>query len=602
LDIETYEDEGNFIPYCICILLGEDSITLYKENINENIVETMIGLFESKKLNETFYVHNLTFDGILIIENLKKKTKFNAVLFKSSIYELNIWSKNFRVKFKCSLKIFPLPLRKIGKLLNKEYEKLEFPHGFVSKYNFNSYIGQHPIVNELKNWNLKKECIEYCIRDCKIVREMLKKIFEEKYIKETMKARSISSLSLEVFKESFNTLGLETRLDKKYDKIIREAYFGGRCEIFGNVKEGEKIFHFDFTGMYSEIMKEDFCFGKIKIVKEIQDKWEIQEGFYDVDVLSIDMNIPVLPFRNEEGKLLFPNGNWRGTYWYEELKLFLDEGGIIVKIHKIIKFEKVGKPFVEFVGYFKELRKKSEFNNVFWKLFINSMYGRMGMEENNIKTEIVGQTGYKRIESKKEIIKEIIINKMTVVTYVNENKNDHVDSNVCIAAAITSKARIKLYKAYKEVLKNGGRLLYSDTDSIFAAYKRDVIGETHGEVFWDGEKKDTRVDKAIFAIPKGYAIKIENNSTVKIKGFKKDSITFEEFEKTFKNKEQLITKEVHFNKAKFRLKFEEIEKTILLHNYSKRVFNGDKTETKPLNIQKDNLNISYNIGPLVKNK
>jgi len=123
LDIETYEDEGNFIPYCICILLGEDSITLYKENINENIVETMIGLFESKKLNETFYVHNLTFDGILIIENLKKKTKFNAVLFKSSIYELNIWSKNFKVKFKCSLKIFPLPLRKIGKLLNKEYEK-----------------------------------------------------------------------------------------------------------------------------------------------------------------------------------------------------------------------------------------------------------------------------------------------------------------------------------------------------------------------------------------------------------------------------------------------------------------------------------------------
>jgi predicted dehydrogenase len=35
----------------------------------------------------------------------------------------------------------------------------------------------------------------------------------------------------------------------------------------------------------------------------------------------------------------------------------------------------------------------------------------------------------------------------------------------------------------KEVLKNGGRLLYSDTDSIFAAYKRDVVGETHGEVF-----------------------------------------------------------------------------------------------------------------------
>jgi hypothetical protein len=138
---------------------------------------------------------------------------------------------------------------------------------------------------------------------------MLKKIFEEKYIREDMKARSISGLSLEVFKESFNRLQLETKLDKKYDKIIREAYFGGRCEIFGNVKEGEKIFHFDFTGMYSEIMKEDFCFGKIKIMKEIKNKLEIEKGFYDVDVISKDMDIPVLPFRNEEGKLLFPNGS-----------------------------------------------------------------------------------------------------------------------------------------------------------------------------------------------------------------------------------------------------------------------------------------------------
>jgi hypothetical protein len=43
----------------------------------------------------------------------------------------------------------------------------------------------------------------------------------------------------------------------------------------------------------------------------------------------------------------------------------LDEGGVIKRIHKIIKFEKIGKPFIEFVDYFKELRKKSEFNNVF---------------------------------------------------------------------------------------------------------------------------------------------------------------------------------------------------------------------------------------------
>ncbi len=586
LDIETYDDTDVLVPYCICLLLKEEEIIIYKKTVGENLIETMLNLFEEREMKETIYVHNLTFDGILIIENIKKKINFNAVLFKSSIYELNIWSKKFKIKFKCSLKLFPLPLKKIGKLLNKEHEKLDFPHDFINKNNFNNYIGEHPIFKEIKQWDLKKECIRYCIRDCKIVREMLRIIFDEKQIKKEMKARSISGLSLEVFKENFNKLNLETKLEKKNDKIIREAYFGGRCEIFGNAKEDEKIFHFDFTGMYSQIMKEEFCFGKIKIIKEVKNKEQIKEGFYDVTIISKEMHIPVLPFRNEDGRLLFPNGSWRGLYWYEELNLFIEEGGIIKEIHKIIQFEKKGKPFVEFVEYFRELRIKSEFDNIFWKLFVNSIYGRMGMEENNIKTEIVDQYKYKKIELKKEIIKEVIINKIIVVTYLNENNKKEIDSNVSIAAAITSKARIKLYKAYKEVIKNGGRLLYSDTDSIFAAYKRNVIGETHGEIFWDESKKDTVVEKAIFAIPKGYAIKLKNDSTVKIKGFKKDSITFEEFENTFKNKKELITKETHLYKTKFKLKFEEIEKTILLHNYTKRIFNEDKTETKPLVIDK----------------
>jgi hypothetical protein len=90
LDIETYENNKEFVPYCICLLLGEENLVIYKKDVNENVVETMLDLFEEKKLKETFYVHNLTFDGILIIENLKKKIKFNAVLFKSNLYELNI--------------------------------------------------------------------------------------------------------------------------------------------------------------------------------------------------------------------------------------------------------------------------------------------------------------------------------------------------------------------------------------------------------------------------------------------------------------------------------------------------------------------------------
>ena len=56
-------------------------------------------------------------------------------------------------------------------------------------------------------------------------------------------------------------------------------------------------------------------------------------------------------------------------------------------------------------------------------------------------------------------------------------------NNIVIASCITSKARIKLYRAQEEVLKNKGRMLYSDTDSIFASFEKDVTGEKHGEIY-----------------------------------------------------------------------------------------------------------------------
>ena len=103
-------------------------------------------------------------------------------------------------------------------------------------------------------------------------------------------------------------------------------------------------------------------------------------------------------------------------------------------------------------------------------------------------------------------------------------------------------------------------------------------------MFWDEKKRNTIIEKAIFAIPKGYAIISENIPTIKIKGFTKNSITFEEFEDSFRSKKELIKEEAYLQKANFMFRFEKIEKTILLHNYSKRIFNENKTKTKALEI------------------
>jgi DNA polymerase elongation subunit (family B) len=63
--------------------------------------------------------------------------------------------------------------------------------------------------------------------------------------------------------------------------------------------------------------------------------------------------------------------------------------------------------------------------------------------------------------------------------YARKEKN----LNIAVASSISSKARVKLYKAFDEVLKNKGKLLYCDTDSIFAEFKNDVTNTKMGEIF-----------------------------------------------------------------------------------------------------------------------
>lgn len=582
LDIETYNNNGKFIPYCICLILKGKKISIY----GKDVVKQLISLFEKYKINDTIYAHNLTFDGSIIIENIQENIKINGILFRSNIYELKIESPKFKVILKCSYKMFPMSLNKIGNLLKIKTNKMEFPHDFANEKNL-YYIGDHPKNKNIKNWNFKENAINYCFNDCLITKKMVEEIVSsmDKNEKETFeKSRSVSSLSLNIYKDKFNIFELETKLSSDNDKILREGFYGGRCEVFGNKYPEEKVFHFDFSGMYAEVMKEDFYFNNASITKANNVE---NGGFYKVDVLSKGMNIPVLPFRErKDNKLIFPNGRWTGTYWFEELKLFQEEGGEILKIHYKINLEKKEKLFKNFVENYKKLRKNSELDNIFWKLFINSIYGRLGMDQSNERTEIIhNDEEYLKIRKTKEILKESIINKIRIITFENEEKNKEVDSNVSIAAQITSKARIKLYKGFKDVIKNNGRILYTDTDSIFAGFKENVLNQKHGEVFWDGNKDDTEIKNAIFALPKGYAVITENNKeTIKIKGFKRNSISFEEFEETFNNDNELTLKEINFKKSNFTLKFEEIEKKIQLNSYDKRIFTDNKRKTIALNI------------------
>jgi hypothetical protein len=52
------------------------------------------------------------------------------------------------------------------------------------------------------------------------------------------------------------------------------------------------------------------------------------------------------------------------------------------------------------------------------------------MSYNNEKTEIIQKNKYEKFNNEYEIIKETHINNMIIITYINNNKKNEVDSNV----------------------------------------------------------------------------------------------------------------------------------------------------------------------------
>lgn len=65
---------------------------------------------------------------------------------------------------------------------------------------------------------------------------------------------TLGSITLYNYIKKYNQIKLD--LPAKHKTLIRNAYFGGRCEVFGNVRDGEKILHFDFPGLYQQCMLE----------------------------------------------------------------------------------------------------------------------------------------------------------------------------------------------------------------------------------------------------------------------------------------------------------------------------------------------------------
>lgn len=584
MDIETIWDKEIAKPICIAISCN-DKIHFKCVNINEidtnQILNFLLKKCSSKKI---YYVHNLTFEIFVFLKSLiENKIKFKIISNNKTVYAAEIWIGKKKISLRCSYKLTMLSLKNLAKLANiedkgifpykilnrdlKEYTRLK-KNMFNNEKDYLSFIEKY--TKEINTYEVLKE---YCINDVNITKKSIInywKIIEEGGLSYNKKILTAAKLSIENYFN--NNFIIKKKIKIKYDRIVRKAYYGGRTEVFGNPYKDEILLHFDWNGMYAQCMSEKVLGGEIfesNIIIDIN-----VPGFYWIE-FEQDLNIPVLPIKKE--KLIFANGRFEGWYWFEEILLAKEMGVKILKIKKTVSGQFYDNFIKDFVKINNDIRKISPLHKQIGKNNNNTFYGRLGMNPERLEEEIISSNDIKQYE------KVIEING----AFLGYKKKEKSISNVLISAAITSKARIKLYRGMMEVQKKGGRVLYTDTDSIIAAFKKthynEILDKNIGEVFFDSNKDDTIIEDGVFAMPKTYAIKYKNQEIVKIKGF---NVTpnFDKFKEKFYNKKSITTINQEWNKRDLVMKNIKKKKTTNLFSLNKRIWSDDLKITYPLNL------------------
>lgn len=246
-------------------------------------------------------------------------------------------------------------------------------------------------------------------------------------------------------------------------------------------------------------------------------------------------------------------------------------GGTVHEVLSSLIYENTEPVFCNFVENFNDIREKGGYYKTFAKLMVNSLYGGMGRKDEELMHHIA--KSYDEYELLKKNVNIHSVNKIENMyfcyikcdllskSYFGMVKFLKSESNVSYSIAIASKARIKLYNAFNDVIQDGGRILYCDTDSIFAEYpKDDISSKTIGGLEWQNEFVD-----GFFVSPKVYGVKNMTFSEVKFKGVKFDSVGYEDLKDKFYNSSEnflKIEKQLHFSKREFSLRQYVIQKNI----------------------------------------
>jgi len=529
-DIETWGlDVRNFAFGCVVnIDTGEERTFFEASEIRD--------FFESEAPCAVYAHNSHGFDTFSVIGR-QEAYEAKKIAVGTRIYELTL----NKVRYRDTKHLFPMKLSQLG-------EALGFPKGETPI----DYIEGNPR-------EISEEDIAYCIQDCNILvrainnMESLVASWVGKTVEEVAIPLTTASLAYRVWCENhwpehWGWWGKDKKGDrtqwvngaacnKVFNMTAKEAYAGGRVQVIGNPGQSYfDIISYDANSMFPSVQA-NYMFPDIKKCHQIGPSPDTLESIFDSDLEVCWANVRMsttdgqlfLPNRNDLGRLDWNQNKFSGWLAEPELKYALREADWELDELRQLNTSRAINPFRDHVRKFYDLRleakRNKDPNEIFFKLLLNSGYGKFAQRATTQRIE--NPTQMKKIFEQEDYFWEDRYDlrwydgRTMQMPYLIDNEAlDRIPDSQWFgfASFITSGARVELQKGVEAA---GEHALYVDTDSVYmnveaqSRFEKAIpLGEGMGE--WKQEQ-ETPHKRAVFYEPKAYTLYGNDGLRAKVK-------------------------------------------------------------------------------------
>ena len=495
-DVETLVDEDN---RCFCISVAGKEIIENFYGVDTSVIEFMewvrkyaLTLPEGSTL--TMYAHNGgKFDNHFIFQYILDNPKCGfsvpnvfaregrLINFKTSI------TGNHHISFSDSITLLMGSLDQLTGAggFDVEHKKLK---GSVP---FRLFTREH-----IFKADIKARIVKYCNWDSIGLYEVMESfymIMKDGFHIDIRRKATMSSLAKKIFLDQYYNPEIYPiySLSMEHDRFVRESYLGGRTDVYTKLGAHKgKFYYHDYCSWYPTQMSEqnlpyglpEMIVGDVKIRAKLGNQFTC--GFIRCRVRSIEaVKLPLHGIKKDiagTNKLIFPNfQNWTQiTLFSKEIEKGLEHNLYEYIFEEAMWFMSSDfyKKCVDDVFQLKKNANQNPAKKKAMKILLNSLYGFWGINRFTKSTKVVKNQHlmYKALAcGSLSNFCQFPSRECYLIEF--DSYMARIESNSAIASAITSYARIGLWELMNEIEDHGGKVMYTDTDSVISTLDLEKI-------------------------------------------------------------------------------------------------------------------------------